>query len=61
MPRIVFDKNKCVGCGTCQGICPENWEIVGCHARSKSLTNFNLEKNKEVEKYCPVRAIRIEE
>ena len=29
MNKIKIDKEKCIGCGACQSICPEVFEVVG--------------------------------
>ena len=27
--KIIQDKNKCVGCGACVAVCPDNWVHQG--------------------------------
>ncbi len=26
--KIVFERKKCIGCGSCQALCPQYWEIT---------------------------------
>ena len=53
------DKEKCIGCGICQSICPEVFEMK--EGKSQIKEGADLEKNKEcVEEAiqtCPVVAI----
>jgi NAD-dependent dihydropyrimidine dehydrogenase PreA subunit len=58
MPKIIIDKEKCIGCGACKNICPQGVfelkdnkseaiqeeECIGCMACQHS---------------CPVNAIKI--
>lgn len=51
---IKIDEGRCIGCGVCQNLCPEGFEIVGGKSRIKN------EKAKcigEAIKLCPVEAI----
>lgn len=25
--KVIIDKNKCIGCGTCQALCPEHFKL----------------------------------
>ena len=29
MPRIIHEREKCIGCGACAAVCPEFWEMKG--------------------------------
>lgn len=71
--KIIFNKSKCIGCGTCAAICPDFFEIKDGFANLK-----NSKKNKDqfelfiqasgdsllfleqALKSCPVKAISIE-
>jgi len=58
---IKFDKEKCIGCGTCAAVCPENWEIGDDNkAKPKKIELEKLGCNKTAEESCPVQAIRVE-
>jgi ferredoxin len=58
--KIVFDKNGCIGCGTCAAICPENWEMSGDKAIPKKTELDSLDCNQEAADACPVNVIKIE-
>ena len=51
---IKIDEEKCIGCGACESMCEEGFEIVGGVAK---LKNKNAEGINEVIDVCPVSAI----
>ena len=55
MPSV--DKEKCIGCGLCAGICPDGFEIVGGKAHIK---NAAAECIGEAADSCPQSAISVE-
>jgi len=57
--KIIFEKEKCIGCGTCAALCPENWELKGEKAKPKKLVLNELGCNKEAEENCPVSCIQV--
>lgn len=58
---IKFDKEKCLGCGSCVAVCPENWEMGSDgKAKPKQTEVEKLGCNKMAEENCPAKAIRIE-
>ena len=64
MAKIVLDKEKCVGCGACQAICPEYFE-VDKDGKSK-VRREEVEKEKmncirEAIEGCPTQCIKSEE
>lgn len=57
------DKNACVGCGLCTGICPEIFEMndEGLAVGSENEIPENLlESANDAKDQCPVSAITIE-
>lgn len=57
------DKDTCLGCGICPGICPDVFtmdEDGKAMALSKEITEELLESAKEAEMQCPVSAITLE-
>jgi len=60
MSKIKIDKEKCIGCGMCQSLCSEVFEL-GEDGKSYIKEGADLEKNekcvKEVIEACPVKAI----
>lgn len=57
--KILFDKEKCIGCGTCASICPDNWEIKGDKASPKKKEIKEVGCNQEAADSCPVQCIII--
>ncbi len=57
-------ENICIGCGACQAIAPEEFEINDegiSYALNEEIKNENLEDAKEAKENCPTNAIIIEE
>lgn len=70
--KVIFEREKCIGCGTCAAVCPKYWELaedgksqlLGSKPDQKS-GNYELEIKKieciqEAADSCPVQCIRIE-
>ncbi|MBE9467380.1 MAG: ferredoxin [Bacteroidetes bacterium] len=73
MLRIIFQRQKCIGCGSCVEVAPDRWQMnkldgksILIDAKGKKgfytieLTNDEYEQNKEVESSCPMHIIRVE-
>ena len=63
MSKIILNKEKCIGCGACQVVCPEYFEI-GEDGKAK-VKKEEIEENenncvKEAIDGCPVQAIEIQ-
>ncbi len=71
MAKIVHDKEKCIGCGSCVALCPKYWEMAENGKAnllnsklSQKSGNFELEAsklecNQEAVDSCPVQCISI--
>jgi len=70
MAKIVQEREKCIGCGSCAAMCPKYWEmaedgkstLVGSEKNSEG--NYELEVegvgcNREAADACPVEIIHI--
>lgn len=58
MPVPKIDKNKCIGCGLCESICPEVFELgEDGKARVKNPKACNKPNCKEAADSCPAQAI----
>ncbi|MBR3523762.1 MAG: ferredoxin [Bacilli bacterium] len=57
--KFNVDKNVCIGCGACQAICPDVFEIEddGLAAATNEATDANIEEAKDAAQGCPVGAI----
>ncbi|MFO7807194.1 MAG: ferredoxin [Candidatus Moraniibacteriota bacterium] len=58
--KVTIDKGRCIGCGVCQSLCGECFQLNGDTAIfvGGECKDCNLE---EVADSCPVDAIKIEE
>ena len=52
---VKVDKDKCIGCGLCENICPTVFKMEGNKARA--ISNKVDDKCKEAADSCPVQAI----
>jgi ferredoxin len=71
MAKIIQEREKCIGCGSCAALCPKYWEMAE-DGKSKLLNstpntvgNYELEVegvecNQEAADACPVQIIHIE-
>ena len=56
---VSVDKEKCIGCGSCESICPEVFEIKeGKSTVKKGQENSQASCVKEAIETCPVDAIK---
>lgn len=51
---IKIDKEKCIGCGSCEAVCPEGFEMKDGKAVVK---NPKAKCIKEAAESCPVQAV----
>jgi ferredoxin len=55
--KVKIDRTKCFGCGACQSVCPEGFEIIDGKSKVK---NADAECIEQAIKACPVAAITLE-
>ncbi len=59
---IKHDDAKCIGCGVCVALCPDNWELgTDGKAHPKKTEVEELGCNEQAAKSCPMKCISIEE
>lgn len=69
MPKVIHEREKCIGCGACAAVCPDFWEM-GDDGKSvlkggkKVGKNFELTVKdagccKDAESTCPVQCIHV--
>lgn len=57
---IQQDRDDCIGCGTCESICPDNWVMEDDGKASPIETELEeLGCNHDAELNCPSHCIRI--
>ena len=74
MVRIIYQRNKCIGCNSCVEAAPERWRVSKKDGRctliggkeKKGMYNAlvdheEYEQNLQAAKNCPVKIIRVEE
>lgn len=72
MAKIILEREKCIGCGSCAVLCPKYFEMTGDgkstlknSTKNQKTNNFEL-KTKEIEciqvaaEACPVQIIHVE-
>ena len=64
--KVVVNQENCIGCGMCEGICPEVFQVAGEDYVSSVVGKKNdLEENKEkvieAKESCPTGAIVVTE
>lgn len=70
--KVVFERQKCIGCGSCEAICPKHWklakdgksQLLGS-SQDKKTGNYEKEIgksecNQEAADNCPVQCIHVE-
>lgn len=72
MAKIIIEREKCIGCGTCQALCPKQFELIDDGKasliggkRDAKTGNDNIETDKlgcaeAAADSCPVQCIHIE-
>lgn len=70
--KIIHEKQKCIGCGTCVALCPVYWEtgddgLARLKGANENTTTGNDELeienvgcNQEAANSCPVQIIKID-
>lgn len=59
MKKITIDETKCIGCGACQAIAPEVYEVIDGLAvvHEDQINEENYESALDAASGCPVDAI----
>lgn len=61
--KAIVDENLCIGCGICEAICPDVFELEDGIAKVKvtPVSEANAGDCREAAESCPVEAISIED
>ena len=57
---IKVDKDTCIGCGSCEAICPEGFLMKNGKAVPKKASVEELDCQEEAKQACPVGAISVQ-
>lgn len=63
MIKITIEREKCIGCGSCEAVCPQYWKISQ-DGKADFLGPQELKEigcNQEAADSCPVQCIIIKE
>ncbi len=55
---VKVDKNKCIGCGLCAGMCPETFQM-DLDGKSEVISDAVTDCAKNAAENCPVEAISV--
>ena len=58
--KVKVDENKCIGCGACQAVCPDVFQLNDDGKAQVLVPTTDIECVKEAEEACPVSAIEVE-
>ena len=56
---LSVDKEKCVGCGLCVGLCPESFQL-DFDGKSEATTSEVNDCARQAATHCPVKAIQVD-
>ncbi len=58
--KIQHDRDACIGCGACAGICPDNWMMADDGKSKPKKTDLDdMGCNQQAADACPVQCIKI--
>jgi ferredoxin len=62
MAKINFERDKCIGCGSCQAVCPQCWKLAE-DGKADLICSKEIKEvgcNQEAADSCPVQCIQVE-
>ncbi len=67
MPKIIIEREKCIGCGTCVTVCPMHFKMAEdglAKIKDGEEDEKNIEESgcsKEAAQSCPVQCIHVKD
>ncbi len=59
MFKITQDRKKCIGCGACVSVCPDNWVMAKDGKAKPKKSKSDLDCNQAAADGCPVHCIHV--
>ena len=58
--KLKLNKDKCIGCGACEAIAPDYFQVIGgvCSLKKSEVKKEDEESVKEAIECCPTQAIK---
>jgi len=60
MDKISVDVSACVGCGLCEQLCPESFQVDSDGIAQVKNSECSQHSLTEIAQQCPVEAIKVE-
>ena len=58
--KIVHERDKCIGCGACVNVCPDNWQMAKDGKSKPKKTDIDEPGcNQSAADSCPVQCIHV--
>ena len=57
---ITIDGNLCIGCGSCEALCPQSFKLNNDNGKAEVASQKDLACAKNAAQVCPVQAIKTE-
>jgi ferredoxin len=58
--KIEMEREKCIGCGACTAVCPDNWEMADDGKSKPKQTELEeVGCNEQAAQSCPVQCIKV--
>ncbi len=58
--RVSVEKEKCIGCGSCEAVCPGNFKVENGKAKVLNKVVKDSKCSQTAAESCPTEAIKVE-
>lgn len=59
--EVSQDHEKCISCGACVAVCPDNWEMGDDGKAKPKSAESDADCNLDAQSGCPVKCIHVKE